>query len=112
VKGDRLHLIHIKECIENIQAYTAEGRGAFFADAKTQDAVLRRLQTLGESSRRLSDGLKNEHPGVDWRGIAAFRNVVVHDYLGIDFKQVWDIVESDLPALKDEVAVMLEDLKE
>lgn len=112
MKDDRLYLIHIKECVESIQVYTAEGRGAFFADAKTQDAVLRRLQTLGESTRRLSDGLKNKHPGVDWRGIAAFRNVVVHDYLGVDLKQVWDIVENDLPALIDEVAVMLGDVKE
>jgi uncharacterized protein with HEPN domain len=84
VRDDRLYLVHIRECIERIERYTAPGQAAFLADTMIQDAVLRNLHTLSESTQRLSDELKAGHTGVDWRSIAAFRNVVVHNYLGID----------------------------
>jgi uncharacterized protein with HEPN domain len=59
VKDERLYLIHIRECIARIERYTAEGREAFLADTKTQDAVLRNFQTLAESSQRLSAALRS-----------------------------------------------------
>jgi len=107
MKDDRLYLTHIKECIEYIREYTAQGGDVFFRDRKTQDAVLRNLHTLSESVQRLSEPLKAKHPEVDWRTISAFRNVVVHDYLGIDLDQVWDIVQDDLPGLKQSVEAIL-----
>jgi uncharacterized protein with HEPN domain len=73
-----------------------------------QDAVLRNLQTMSESTQRLSDALKAAHPEIEWRRIAAFRNVLVHDYLGIDLETVWEIVRRDVPQLKSTVLVMLE----
>jgi uncharacterized protein with HEPN domain len=111
VKDDRLYLIHITECIARIEEYTAEGKDAFFADRKTQDAVVRNLQTLAESTRRLSSPLKLSQPDVDWRSIAGFRNVAVHDYLGIDTNQVWHIVEHDLPELKPKIEALLASLE-
>ena len=111
MKTDRLYLVHILECIDHIQQYTAEGRSAFFDDRKTQDAVLRNLHTLSESVQRLTESLRKHHSDVDWRSIIAFRNVVVHDYLGIDLKQIWDIVESDLPEFKQAVAAILADVE-
>jgi len=107
---DRLYLVHIQECIARIEEYTAEGKRVFFSDTKTQDAVLRNLHTLAESTQRISESLKAGRPDVDWRSIAAFRNVVVHDYLGIDLKQIWDIVEHDLPDLKRKIGAILEKL--
>jgi uncharacterized protein with HEPN domain len=108
MKDDRLYLIHIAECIERIERYTAPGRDDFLSDTMIQDAVLRNLHTLSESKQRLSDALKDQHPEVDWTSIAAFRNVVVHDYLGIDLPRIWDIVARDLPALKLAIDAMLE----
>jgi len=110
VKDDRLYLIHIQECIARIQQYTAAGREAFVADTKTQDAVLRNLHTLAESTQRLSAPLKARHPAVEWAAIAGFRNVLVHDYLGINLDRVWEIVESDLPDLKTHVDAMFAEL--
>ena len=107
MSDDKLYLLHIDEGISRIEQYTAEGKSAFLADTRTQDAVLRNLQTVAESTQRLSDGLKAERPGVDWRAIAAFRNVVVHRYLTIDPEQIWSIVVTDLPPLKAEVKGML-----
>jgi uncharacterized protein with HEPN domain len=107
VRDDRLYLIHVTECIERIERYTAPGRDAFLSDTLIQDAVLRNLHTLSESTQRLSNAMKDQHPAVDWTSIAAFRNVVVHDYLGIDLPRVWDIVERDLPDLKRAISTML-----
>jgi uncharacterized protein with HEPN domain len=111
MKDDRLYLIHVGECIERIERYTASGQVAFQDDTLIQDAVLRNLHTLTESTQRISDSLKAAHPKVGWREIAQFRNVVVHDYLGIDLARVWDIVQHDLPSLKHSVTVMLEELE-
>jgi uncharacterized protein with HEPN domain len=111
VKDDRLYLIHIQEAIERIEEYTQEGEEFFLDDRKTQDAVLRNLHTLAESSQRISEALKEQYPQVDWRILSAFRNVVVHDYLGISLHRVWDIVENDLPGLKKSIMVILETLK-
>jgi uncharacterized protein with HEPN domain len=109
VNPDRLYLIHIRECIVLIEQYTTDGRDFFFGDRKTQDAVLRNLHTLSESASRLSADAPSANPEIDWRSIIAFRNVVVHDYLGIDLNEIWDIVERDLPELKHTVARMLDD---
>ena len=107
MKDDRLYLAHILECIERIQTYTSEGKDAFFTDTKTQDAVLRNLHTLAESTQRLSDELKAKHPQTDWQGISGYRNVLVHDYLGISLRRVWEIVTDNLPDLKREIEAVL-----
>jgi uncharacterized protein with HEPN domain len=89
VKDDRIYLDHIVECLQWIAKYTEAGRDALFADRKTQSAVLRELQTLAESTQRLSPLLKDAHPEVSWQGISGFRNILVHDYLGIKLERVW-----------------------
>jgi uncharacterized protein with HEPN domain len=108
MKDDRLYLKHISECLIKIESYVAGDREAFFANTMIQDAVIRNLQTLAESTRRLSETVKATRPEVDWRSIAAFRNVAVHDYLGLDLEQIWDIVEQDLPSLKRAIEALLQ----
>lgn len=107
MKDDRLYLIHISECIARIEEYMSGGRESFMASTLVQDAILRNLQTLAESAQRLSDPLQVKHPEVDWRGITGFRNVLVHDYLGVDLDYVWQIVEHELPGLKRFVSAEL-----
>ena len=108
MKDDRLYLIYITEAIERIEEYTQEGQEAFLEDHKTQDAVLRNLHTLAESAQRISSNLKAKHSQVDWRTLSAFRNVVVHDYLGISLDRIWDIIQNDLRALKKSITAILE----
>ena len=93
-------LKHILRCIARIQEYTAGGRERFVASPLIQDGVIRNLQTLAESSQHLSEGIRTSHPSVDWKGLAGFRNVLVHDYLGVDLELVYRIVERDVPKLK------------
>ena len=111
MKDDRLYLIHMTECMARIEQYTREGREAFMASTLIQDAVVRNLQTLAESSRRISDAVKAKHPDVDWRALHGFRNVVVHDYLNVDLARIWQIVEEGLPDLRQKLMAILEAAK-
>ena len=89
----------MRECIERVREYTAADRARFETSRLVQDAVIRNLQTLTESSQRLSDSIKGTEPQVPWRELAGFRNVIVHGYLGIDLAAIWLVVEQDLPPL-------------
>ncbi len=86
MNDERLYLLHIRECIERIEEYTAKGREAFLTDTRTQDAVLRNLQVMCESTQRVSKESKAAHSEIDWKGMAGFRNVLAHDYLGVDIR--------------------------
>ena len=100
MKDDRVYLKHILRCIARIEEYTAGGRDSFFASHLIQDGVIRNLQTLAESSQHLSDAVKASQPAVDWKGLAGFRNVLVHAYLGTDLEFVYRAVDHDVPKLK------------
>jgi len=107
MKDDKVYLRHMRECIRRIEEDAAGGRDQFMASHMVQDAVLRNLQTLAESAQRLSDAVKATHPQIEWRRIGAFRNVLVHDYLGVDLQEVWQIVQRDVPELGRAIAAML-----
>jgi uncharacterized protein with HEPN domain len=96
------------ECITRIAQYVAGDREAFMRSTLIQDAVLRNLQTLGQSAGRISSALRNVHPEVNWRGIMGLRNVLVHDYLGINLERIWEIVERDVPELQRQVETLLQ----
>ncbi len=72
MKDDRLYLFHILECIDRIERYTVDGGDSFMEDTKTQDAVMRNLQTLAESTQRLSDDLRQKYPNIEWRNMLLF----------------------------------------
>ena len=82
-------------CIRRIEENTAGGRDYFMSHHAFQDAVLRNLHTMSESTQRLSESLKEMSPEIEWRQIAAFRNVLVHDYLGIDIEIIGEITQFD-----------------
>lgn len=86
--ADRVLLDHIRECIGRIEEYTGWERSVFFESHLVQDAVVRNLQILVESTQRLIQTLKDTEQSVPWKAIAGFRNVLVHGYLGIDLEAV------------------------
>lgn len=108
MKDDTVYLQHILECIARIEEDVADGKQRFLSSHTLQDAVLRNLQTMAESTQRLSDGAKARHPEVEWHRIAAFRNVLVHNYLGIDGERIWEITQRDVPQLKRTIFDMLQ----
>lgn len=110
MKDDRVYLRYIQECIRRLEENISGGRQQFMSSHTLQDAVLRSLQTLAESAQRLSDQAKSRRPEIPWRAIAGFRNVLVHNYLGIDLDRVWEVVERDVPELKRVILAMLAEI--
>ena len=109
MKDDRLYVLHIGECLARIAQYIAGGRETFMHSPLIQDATLRNLQTIGQSVSRLSATLRAAHPEVDWRSIIGLRNVLVHDYLGINLERIWDILARDVPDLQRTVEAILQE---
>jgi len=105
--ADRVLLAHMRECLQRIQEYTAGDRARFESSRLVQDATVRNLQTLAESSQRLLSDIQVTEPGIPWRELAGFRNVIVHGYLGMDIAAVWLVIEQDLPALAAAVDRMI-----
>ena len=89
----------------------ASGHDSFMDTSMIQDAVLRNLQIMGESTGRISVETRAKYPDIDRRGIVGFRNVIVHDYLGVTLTRVWELIELNLPALKIQVEAILRDLE-
>jgi uncharacterized protein with HEPN domain len=108
--GDRLYLTHILECIEWIESYTRDGYAAFVESRKTQDAVFRNFEVMGEATKRLSQNVRDAYPDVPWRRVAGLRDVLIHDYFGIDPDEVWGVVQANLPKLKQQIEAILQAL--
>jgi uncharacterized protein with HEPN domain len=100
VKEPRIFIEHALECIGRINGYTADGRDHFRGSDLIQDAVIRNLQVMCESLSRVPIDIQVSFPEIEWRGISGLRNILVHDYLGIDHELVWQVVEERLPQLK------------
>jgi uncharacterized protein with HEPN domain len=103
MKSQQQYLQDILQRIERIERYVAQGQTVFFQDELLQDGVIRSFEVIGEAIKRLSDDFKMQQPQVEWRGFAGFRDVLIHQYDKIDMIQVWETIETDLPALKQAV---------
>jgi uncharacterized protein with HEPN domain len=104
---ERAYLEYASRSVTFVEEYTSEGREAFLADRRTQSAVLYRLQTLVQALLDLPEEIRATNKDVPWRELRGFRNVVVHDFIGIDLGVIWDTVATHLPVLKPQIAQML-----
>lgn len=107
MKDDRVLLLHIRDAAQRVLDYTHEGREAFMADTKTQDAVMRNIEIIGEAVKNLSDALKSAQADIPWKQIGGMRDTLIHRYFGVKLELVWQVVESDLPAFKSRVEDLL-----
>ena len=107
MKDSTIYLKHILDSIVKIEKYTKKGRPQFFSDALTQDAVIRNLEIIGEAVKGLPAKLKKDHPGIPWRAIAGLRDILIHEYFGVDHEIVWGVVSKRIPILKRHIQAML-----
>ena len=106
-RNERLFLTDIRDAIDRILEYTSEGRVAFMDSPMVQDAVVRNLEILGEAVKGVDSTTREAHPEIPWKKIAGTRDRVIHGYFRVDLDIVWDIVEKELPLLKDKIASLL-----
>lgn len=107
MRDETERLRDILEAIERIGKYAAKGRDAFERDELIQNWVAHHLQIIGEACRALSAQFREEHPEIPWVKIIGMRNILVHDYFGVDVDRVWAVVERDLPDLLAKVRAIL-----
>ena len=104
---DHLYLESIRDCLERIAEYTAEGEQTFLASRLIQDGVIRNLEVIGEATKNLSSELREANPDIPWRQVAGMRDVLIHDYLKVNLTRVWRTVITDLPPLRDTITRLL-----
>ena len=103
----RVYLEDILGAISKIRRYTdGLSKQGFAADEKTLDAVIRNLEVIGEAVKQLPADLRARQPGLDWQKIAGLRDILIHQYFGIDVDILWDIFENKLPALEAAVSAL------
>jgi uncharacterized protein with HEPN domain len=107
VKDERVYLGHILEAIDDIERYASAGADAFLAERMRQDAVIRKLEIIGEAVNKLSDNTRSRRPEIPWKQIAGLRDRLTHDYFGVDLGLVWRVVERDLQALRTAVNALI-----
>jgi len=93
---------HILDAISKIEAYTKDvDKNSFEGNFMIQDAVIRNIEIIGEASGKLSSDFKNKFSEIAWRKIIGMRNKLIHNYFSVDIETVWNVVELELPALKE-----------
>lgn len=109
MKDPRVYIIHIRDCIARIEQYTSEGKSNFFEDIKTQDAVIRNLEVMCESISLLPEEWKSRYLEINWSAVSGFRNILVHQYLGLELDSIWDVVQNYLPDLSRAIEAIAEE---
>lgn len=107
-KDPKILLLDILDSIEKIEEYTKNiSEDKFFDDLQIQDAVVRRIGIIGEAVKNLPSPFKNKYPDIPWKKIAGTRDVIIHDYSGIDIDLVWEIVKEDILKLKKQISELI-----
>ena len=100
MKDDRLYLHHMLERCQRITRFIRPGRDAFMASDELQDAVIRNVEVIGEAAKRVSADARALLASLDWRAICGMRDVLIHDYIGVDLDEVWNVASSRIPELQ------------
>ncbi|HJZ04675.1 hypothetical protein A2634_03240 [Candidatus Amesbacteria bacterium RIFCSPHIGHO2_01_FULL_48_32] len=107
-----VYLGHIEDAIRDVNQYLGDYTWEeFLDDGKTQDAVMRKLEVIGEAVKNFPEEFLEKWPDVPWRDIADFRNVLIHEYFDVDLEEVWNTVKNDLPVLGERIRGVREKIK-
>lgn len=107
-KDDAIFLKHILESIELIEQYTHNVTMEQFLDnPQMQDAIIRRFEIIGEATKNISSTIRTTHPDIPWKSMAGIRDILIHEYFGVDLDEIWDTCMNDLPILKEQIKKIL-----
>lgn len=110
MKDDKIYLLHIRDAISRLIDYTSEGYDFFLEDIKTQDAVLKNLEVIGEATKKISEKFRQENQNIPWKSMSGMRDKLVHDYFGVNLDIIWETIEKNIPKLKEKIETILKKL--
>ncbi len=109
--GDRQRLMHIIEAIDEIQQYTSGiSQKSFLSNSMMRFACIKQLEIIGEAANAITSETKSMFTDLEWRQIIGMRHILVHEYFGVDFELIWQVITNDLPILKSKVLDVLDNL--
>ena len=105
----KLYLQDIWESTLAIEEYTQNlAEEEFYSNRQVQDAIIRRLEIIGEAVKNIDDDFRNKYPQIPWKKIAGMRDIITHEYFGVKLERVWDVVRKDLPHIKQQMLLIME----
>jgi len=112
-KDPRIFIAHILECIEHIEDYISDMTEETFSKTpQLQDAVIRRIEVMGEAVKNLPPAIKMKYPDIPWKEIAGMRDILIHGYFGVDLALTWRIARKDVPSLKKKILKIKRNLED
>jgi uncharacterized protein with HEPN domain len=111
VSDDTLYLEHIIERCERVARSIASGRDEFYDSEEKQDAIIRNIEVIGEAAKRILPPTREAIASVDWRAVCGMRDVLIHNYVGVDLEEVWNVAVNDLPKLEKDLRKHIEKAK-
>ena len=112
-QADKTRLLHIQDAIQEIKSYIKGlGFSSFREDSKTKFATIKQIEIIGEAANNISKGTKELYSKINWRRIIALRNILVHEYFGVDENIIWTIITKDLIAFEKQIDHVLKDLSD
>lgn len=112
MKDAKTFIDHILDCIKLIEKYTNnKTENDFFDSTQLQDSVIRRIEIIGEAVKNIPDEIKTKYPLIPWKKIAGMRDMLIHEYFGIDLELTWEVVIRDIPKLKKKILKIKEDVR-
>lgn len=111
-KDPEIFIQHILDCIELIEDYTRDvTREDFVKSSQLQDSVIRRIEVIGEAVKNIPQEIKNRYPDIPWKRVAGMRDILIHEYWGIDINLIWEVATKEVFEIKRKMLVIMISLK-
>jgi uncharacterized protein with HEPN domain len=108
VKDVSVYLIHMLDSMDRVAEYIEAGEEHFSSSPMVQDAVIRNLEVIGEAAKRVPDDIREQSQTIPWKRLAGLRDILIHQYDGVDLQQVWRVAQVVLPPIATDLRVMLD----